>query len=124
FITRDIMPKVEAIQDYILVNGEKQRPIVSTRQAQTTVMVKSGDIVVIGGLRDRTHTKQASRVPFLHRIPLIGWLFKNNTEDSRVTDLTIFIKPELFDEDNPLTLEEQGLINSIKPLPIGAPRAK
>jgi len=121
YITLDINPKVEQIVDYILVNGEKQRPIVSTRQAQTTVMVKSGDIVVIGGLRDRNHTLQVSRVPFFHTIPLIGGLFKNKTEDESITDLTIFIRPELFDEDNPLTVEEKDLIGSLGSEGTGAP---
>jgi len=113
YVTLDIAPKVEQIVDYILVNGEKQRPIVSTRRAQTTVMVKSGDIVVIGGLRDTNHTLQASRVPLLHKIPILGPLFKTKTEDNSATDLTIFIKPELFDENNPLSVEEQELIASV-----------
>jgi type IV pilus assembly protein PilQ len=120
-ITLDITPKVEQITDYIIVNGEKQRPIISTRQAQTTVMVKSGDIVVIGGLRDQNHTMQGSRVPYLHAIPLIGALFRNRIEDNRVTDLTIFIKPELFDDDNPLSVEEQEVFGSINPPRISGP---
>jgi len=121
YITLEINPKVEQIVDYIMVDGEKQRPIVSTRQAKTTVMVKSGDIVVIGGLRDQSHTVQAGRVPFFHTIPLIGGLFKNKTEENGLTDLTIFIKPELFDEDNPLTIEEQELIGSVESAPAGDP---
>jgi len=118
YITLEINPKVEQIVDYIIVAGEKQRPIVSTRQAKTTVMVKSGDTVVIGGLRDESHTTQGSKVPFLHSIPIIGWLFKNKTEDNRVTDLTIFIRPELFDENNPLTVDERAVFDSFKPMPL------
>jgi len=121
FISLDINPKVDQIIDYIIVNGEKQRPIVSTRQAKTTVMVRSGDTVVIGGLRDESHTLQGSQVPFLHSIPLIGWLFKNKTEDNRVTDLTIFIRPELFNEDIPLSADEQIKFDSFKPKPISGP---
>ena len=118
YITLDINPKVEQIVDYIVVGGEKQRPIVSTRQAKTTVMVKSGDIVVIGGLRDESHSLHGSQVPFLHTIPVLGWLFKNRSEDNRVTDLTIFIKPELFDEASPLSLEERAAFDSFKHTPI------
>jgi len=116
-ITLDIVPKVEAIVDYIVVNGEKQRPIVSTRQAQTTVMVKSGDIVVIGGLRDELHQTAKSRVPLLHKIPIIGGLFRNTSDTNEVSDLTIFIKPELFDENTPLTVEERNLFSAVKPVP-------
>jgi len=114
-ITLDINPKVEQIVDYIVVNGEKQRPIVSTRQAQTTVMVKSGEIVAIGGLRDQSHTLSGGQVPLLGDVPLLGWLFKSKTNDNRTTDLTIFIRPELFDEDNPLSLEERTMFESLKP---------
>lgn len=119
YITLHIKPKVEKISDWVLVNGEKQRPIVLTTQAETTVMVKSGDIVVIGGLRDTTLVTTLTRVPLLHKIPLIGWLFKNTTQDNQVKDLTIFIKPELFDEDNPLSVEERTRIDSVKPMPVG-----
>jgi len=117
-ITLDINPKVETISEYIIVNGEKQRPIVSTRQAQTCVMVKSGDIVVIGGLRDELHHTAKSHVPLLHKIPLIGWLFKNSSDTNEVSDLTIFIKPELFDDNNPLTLEERKLFGTLNPVPL------
>ena len=119
YITLDITPKIEKIDDWILVNGEKQRPIVLTTRAETTVMVRSGDIVVIGGLRDTTLATTLTRVPLLHKIPLIGWLFKNTTHDNTVKDLTIFIKPELFDEDNPLTVEERTRIDSLEPAPVG-----
>jgi len=114
-ITLDINPKVEQIVDYIVVNGEKQRPIVSTRQAKTTVMVRSGDIVAIGGLRDESHSLSGGQVPLLGSIPVLGWLFKNRTRDSRTTDLTIFIRPELFDEDNPLSLDEKTMFEALKP---------
>ena len=115
FISLEITPKVQAIIDYIVVNGEKQRPIVSTREAKTTVMVRSGDTVVIGGLRDESRSIQGSQVPFLGSLPILGWLFKNKTEDNRVTDLTIFIRPDLFDENNPLSLEEKAVFGSFKP---------
>ena len=119
YITLHIAPKVEKIDDWVLVNGEKQRPIVLTTQAETTVMVRSGDIVVIGGLRDTTLETTLTRVPLLYKIPLIGRLFKSTTHDNKVKDLTIFIKPELFDEDNPLTVEEKTRIESAKPAPVG-----
>ena len=116
YITLDVNPKVEQIVDYIVVNGEKQRPIVSTRQAKTTVMVKSGDIVAIGGLRDESHSLSGGQVPLLGNIPVLGWLFKNKTRDNRTTDLTIFIRPELFDEDNPLSVEERTIFEALKPI--------
>ncbi len=123
YITLVIAPKVEEVTGWVVVNGEKERPIVGTREAKTTVMVKSGDIVVIGGLRGESRTLVESRVPLLHKIPLIGPLFKFKEDTRRTTDITIFIKPELFDEDNPLSLEEREVFGSIKPAKAERPDA-
>lgn len=66
-------------------------PVITTREAETHVMVKSGQTIVIGGmLRDKKETTQI-KVPFLGSIPLIGMLFRRETVNTEKIELLIFL---------------------------------
>jgi type IV pilus assembly protein PilQ len=66
-------------------------PVVATREAETQVLVKSGQTIVIGGMiRDSKQTTQL-KVPFLGSIPLIGMLFRRDTVSTEKTELLIFL---------------------------------
>jgi type IV pilus assembly protein PilQ len=70
-------------------------PSLSTNEAQTELLVNDGDTIVIGGIIKTTLQDSSSGWPGLHKIPLLGWLFKTEieTEDSR--ELLIFITPRI-----------------------------
>jgi len=74
-------------------------PIVDTRKAQTRVIVKSGETLVIGGLTQFDDVVTVTRVPLLSRIPLVGLLFRHKSTETVKTDLLIFITPTLVDEE-------------------------
>lgn len=68
-------------------------PTVDLRELNTTVKIKDGEMVIIGGLiqnRDRT---QDNQVPFLGRIPIVGYLFKSREMIKEKTELVIMLKP-------------------------------
>lgn len=68
-------------------------PTVDLRELNTTVKIKDGEMVIIGGLiqnRDRT---QDNQVPFLGRIPILGYLFKSREMVKEKTELVIMLKP-------------------------------
>ena len=68
-------------------------PTVDLRELNTTVKIKDGEMVIIGGLiqnRDRTQDNQA---PFLGRIPILGYLFKSREVIKEKTELVIMLKP-------------------------------
>ncbi|MCB9742764.1 MAG: type II secretion system secretin GspD [Alphaproteobacteria bacterium] len=78
--------------------------ITSVRSAETTVLVKDNQTIVIGGLMGQTTTKVETKVPILGDIPLIGALFRGKREVSRKTNLLIFLTPHVINE--PADLEE------------------
>ena len=78
----------------LTVAGGQNAPL-STRQAQTQVMVKDGGTTVIGGIYQITDNISKNRIPFLYRIPIIGNLFKNNIHEKRHDELLIFISPRI-----------------------------
>jgi general secretion pathway protein D len=68
-------------------------PVTQNRTVDTTVIVKDNQTVVIGGLIDETTTNNATKVPVLGDIPILGWLFRSKTESNQKTNLYIFLTP-------------------------------
>lgn len=72
------------------------RPTTLKRSAQTTVIVKDKNTVVIGGLIDETLNDGYYKVPLLGDIPVLGYLFKSTTKKQNKTNLFIFITPHII----------------------------
>jgi type IV pilus assembly protein PilQ len=70
-------------------------PPIDTQRATTTVLVPDGDTTVIGGIYTTAETSTQDRTPVLNRIPLLGWLFKNNNFTTDAQELLIFITPRI-----------------------------
>jgi general secretion pathway protein D len=74
-------------------------PIISTREAVTRVLVKNGQTIVIGGLRDQQKDVSHSGVPILSGIPVIGGLFGGVNRKSNRTELYLFLTPRILKTD-------------------------
>ena len=70
-------------------------PPIVTQRARTTVQVASGETTVIGGIFEHERSTSRSRVPVLHRIPLLGWLFGSRAERDSTDELLIFLTPRI-----------------------------
>ncbi len=70
-------------------------PAISTRQITTNVLVKSGETVVLGGIYETSQSNSENHLPFVHRLPLVGWLFKQQTEEESKRELLIFVTPTI-----------------------------
>lgn len=68
-------------------------PTFRTREAETTVVVSSGETIVIGGIISETSTENQTGVPYLMNVPILGRLFSGSSEDLRRTELIILITP-------------------------------
>jgi general secretion pathway protein D len=68
-------------------------PTTRKRTAETNVEVKDGQTVVIAGLIGEDSTSQESKVPCLGDMPVLGWLFKSRSSETRTTNLLIFVTP-------------------------------
>lgn len=81
-------------------------PQIDTRKSLTNVIVKDEDTVVVGGLRKMQRSNDVTGVPWFHRIPLFGWLFKDTANTAEKLELIIFVTPHIIKEPM-LTAEEQ-----------------
>ena len=75
--------------------GTTQVPSLVTRQIQTAVEVKSGETLVIGGLKSSTKNSAKTKIPFLGSIPLIGLLFTQTVVTETQESLFLFITMEI-----------------------------
>jgi general secretion pathway protein D len=77
-------------------------PTTSKRSARTSVLVKDGQTVTIGGLINDRISNSVSKVPVLGDIPLLGWLFKSRNSSKRKTSLVIFMTPYIVRDPDDL----------------------
>ncbi|MFO0687621.1 MAG: type IV pilus secretin PilQ [Myxococcota bacterium] len=70
-------------------------PAISKNVAQTQTLVKDGQTLVLGGIYTISKTQSQSRVPYLHRIPVVGNLFKNTRIIDSRKELLVFVTPRI-----------------------------
>jgi general secretion pathway protein D len=75
--------------------AEQATPTTLKRTAKTTVVVKDGETIVIGGLVGDSTDDGTNKVPFLGEIPILGWLFKAQTVKREKTNLYVFLTPHI-----------------------------
>ncbi len=76
--------------------GEVGLPVVNVREMSTTVKVRDGDTLIIGGLISENTKNEGNSVPILGSIPLLGRLFSSETKATTKTELVILIKPRII----------------------------
>ena len=81
--------------DFARALGTPPIPAIVTQRASTTVEVGDGETTVIAGIHENTHSQRNSRTPGLHRIPLLGWLFRSSTRNESSDELMIFLTPRI-----------------------------
>jgi general secretion pathway protein D len=74
-------------------------PVISTREASTQVLVRDGQTIVLGGLRDEQKDRNHSGVPILSGLPLIGGLFGSTSRHKTSTELYLFLTPRILRTD-------------------------
>ncbi len=74
-------------------------PTINNRTVQTTVRLRAGETIAIGGLIQETESEAFNKVPILGDIPLVGRLFRNRRKDMHRSELVIFITPHVFTGD-------------------------
>ena len=103
-IAIEVESEVSFIDDSLSTNvGAFQVPGLSTRRAETTVEVGSGQTFAIAGLYEQRRSETGAGAPGLRRAPLIGPLFDQRQRRSETRELVIFITPYLAEASNVAT---------------------
>ena len=70
-------------------------PIINKRKAETQVLIKEGDRLVIGGVTQSLSSTTVRKVPLFGDIPILGWLFKQKENAEAGRELVVFVTPSL-----------------------------
>ena len=110
YVRMHIRPEFSVVSGSVLVTGlavSNPQPVVDSRSADTVTLIKSGETVVIGGLRKKEISQMIDKIPLLGDIPLLGYLFRFEGEEEIDSELLVFITPYIVD-DPILTKEERS----------------
>jgi general secretion pathway protein D len=102
YVNLDIFQEISSVQEASTEILTGVGPTTSKRSTSTTVVVQDGQTVIIGGLMQERTEDSVSRVPLLHRIPILGWLFKFKSTRREKTNLLVFITPHIIRDSRDL----------------------
>ena len=98
-ITLVIKPSVSTISQWV-ESGNNKAPQISERSAETTVRVKNGETILLGGLLKNEEIKSIKQIPFLSKIPILGEIFKSRSIEKKDTEIVIAITPTIVYDEN------------------------
>ncbi|HSV63387.1 MAG TPA: secretin N-terminal domain-containing protein [Chthoniobacterales bacterium] len=93
-VTLDILQKLDSIADTTNIDGN-QIPNIATRYIKTSVSAPNCSTIVLGGLITDNKRRAKSGIPLLSRIPLIGGLFRQTTNNDTRSELIVLMRPEV-----------------------------
>lgn len=92
-----LSPSIEAVVDPG-PQGTQFAPTIARREVSTTVTVPDGRTIVIAGLTREDKTRVVKKFPLLGSLPLVGWIFRSETDSKEVTNLLIFVTPQIVSD--------------------------
>lgn len=95
----DVYEEVSAIVPTTVGDPNLVGPTTSVRSASTTVVAKSGQTVVIGGLISDNSLRQRDSVPYIDKVPVLGNLFRSDRGSDKKINLLIFLTPHIVKDD-------------------------
>jgi type II secretory pathway component GspD/PulD (secretin) len=92
-VTLKVHPVVSTVTSFV---GPERIPQTATREADSTIRMKDGETIVIGGLMREEDITIMSKVPGLGDLPLIGKLFQNKNSSKRKSEVTVFLTARIM----------------------------
>lgn len=111
-VVMEIAQTISELEGFVDMGGGQadgagmKAPQTTEREASSTISVKDGDTILLGGFIRSAKTDTESGVPFLKDVPLLGNLFKNNSKTSKRSELLVLIRPTILN-----TPEEAALMS-------------
>jgi type IV pilus assembly protein PilQ len=94
-----VIMKLEAKNDSQGEVGASGQPAINKKKATTEVLVRDGETAVIGGILQITRKENQAAVPWLSKIPVLGFFFRKDTNQAVNRELLIFITPKILKQE-------------------------
>lgn len=118
YVTFRILQEVSALTAQT-IQAALNAPVISTREVETSAIVRSGSTIIIGGLIGESEQTIQSGVPILQDLPIIGALFRNTDRSKSRSELAIFVTPHVVFDDaqaDSLLQQQRGQLQGMQPL--------
>jgi type IV pilus assembly protein PilQ len=79
--------------------GATGQPAINKKMATTEVLIRDGETTVIGGILQISRTENQSGLPWLSKIPVLGYFFRKDRNETRNRELLIFITPKILNQE-------------------------
>jgi type II secretory pathway component GspD/PulD (secretin) len=96
YVKMAVAPEVSAVREFISGGEGTQVPIIAKRSATTTVTVRDGETLIIGGLLTTSTIESRAQIPILGDIPLLGDLFGSRQTVDAKSEVVFFITPRII----------------------------
>ncbi|MEO1008172.1 MAG: secretin N-terminal domain-containing protein [Planctomycetota bacterium] len=97
FVRLVIEPEISSLSSAVTqISEDFAAPIINKREVITTVTVRNGETIVIGGLIQALNDDRATRVPLVGQIPVLGWIFRTNERRDVRTELLVVLTPRII----------------------------
>ena len=118
YITMKIKPEVSSATTTLVTSSKNEIPIVDTSTVDTTIRVKDGVTIVLGGLIKDERAANTSQVPLLGNLPLVGGAFRKKSDLIEKTEIMVFLTPRIISGDiqtkevNPRLIKDDKVYSS------------
>lgn len=106
-LTVKISPQFDTFNGAVVDNVP---PGQSKRSLESTVRLRDGETIILGGLITDSHSVAREGIPYLSRIPLVGALFRNKKTAKQLNDMVIYVTPHIYygSRDSPEYLKDKS----------------
>jgi len=111
FVLMDIAQSADDVGGNVTVDGNEV-PIISKREISATVAVQDRETIVLGGLVRNSKSRNASKIPILGDIPLLGWLFSSHTNSDDRQELVVLLTPYVLANPEEASREATRRLNA------------
>lgn len=101
-IRLDLYQEISSLAGSVPVGTDQEVPITNKRSAETSVVVRNNETVVIGGLIRDDLTVTERKVPLLGDLPILGYLFRYQSRQKAKTNLILFLTPHIIRDSEAL----------------------
>ncbi len=109
FVVMEIAQKIENVSGTQTISdgaaGNNEWPIVASREMNAAVSVRSGETIILGGLVENNNSDNKSGIPFLNKIPFLGFLFGTVKDTGKRSEIVVFITPYVLDTPEEIETE-------------------
>lgn len=95
FIALKIRPEISSVERTLSTSQGNSIPIIRTSESETSVLAKDGETILIAGLIEDKFERSDSRIPWLGRIPILGFPFRGRTDSKVKTEIVVLLTPKI-----------------------------